>query len=118
MSNNARSTGYLAQVERGLAFALFFIWELLLANLRVAYEVVTPRHRMRPGVIAVPLHGETDLQIVLLVNLLTLTPGTLTLDVSEDRRMLYMHAMHIDDVEAFRHRINDTFERRLLQVWR
>ena len=117
MSNNARSAEYLAKVGRALAFALFFLWELLLANLRVAHDVVTPRHRMRPGVIAIPLHGETDLQIVLLANLLTLTPGSLSLDVSEDRRVLYLHAMYIDDVEAFRRRINDTFERRLLQVW-
>jgi multicomponent Na+:H+ antiporter subunit E len=75
---------------------------------------------MRPGIIAIPLDARTDLEITLLANLITLTPGTLSLDVSADRRVLYVHVMYIDndDIEAVRRSIKDGFERRVLEVLR
>ena len=82
-----------------LRFAVFYIWDLILANFRVAYDVMAPTHRMRPGVVAIPLDAKTDVEITMLANLITLTPGSVSLDVSSDRRFLYLHAMYIDDVE-------------------
>jgi multicomponent Na+:H+ antiporter subunit E len=75
---------------------------------------------MRPGVVAIPLDVQTDAEITLLANLITLTPGTLSLDVSTDRRVLYIHVMYIDndDVEAVRRKIKEGFERRVLEVLR
>ena len=55
---------------------------------------------------------------MLLANLVSLTPGTLSLEVSEDRRVLYIHAMFVDDRDALRRQIKDGFERRLLEVMR
>lgn len=112
------TAAYSWRVWRLMGFVPFFLWELLLANLRVAYDVVTPTLRMRPGVVAIPLEAQTDTEITLLANLLTLTPGTLSLDVSEDRRTLYIHAMFIGEPERVRRRIKDGFERRLLEVLR
>jgi multicomponent Na+:H+ antiporter subunit E len=112
------SPNYIRKVGQVLNLALFFIWELILANLRVAYDVVTPRHHMRPGVIGVPLAAHTDLEITVLSSMISLTPGTLSLDVSADRKTLYIHAMYIDDVEAVRRKIKDGFERRVLEVLR
>lgn len=101
-----------------LGLGLFFVWELILANLRVAHDVITPRHYMRPGILAVPLDAQTDLEITMLSNLITLTPGTLSLDISIDRRVLYIHAMYIDDVDEVRQKIKDGYERRILEVLR
>lgn len=112
-----RPSLYFTKVRRTLGLGAFFAWELLLANLRIAYEVVTPTHHMKPGVVAVPLDVETDAEITLLANLITLTPGTLSLDVSNDRRVLYIHAMYIDDVESFRRSIKEGFERRIREVF-
>ncbi len=109
---------YFGKVRQVLSFALFFVWELLRANLRVAYDVVTPRHYMRPGVIAIPLEARTDAEITLLANLITMTPGTLSLDISDDRTVLYVHAMYISDPEALRREIKHGFERRVLEVLR
>jgi multicomponent Na+:H+ antiporter subunit E len=111
---------YLIKVRQVIGLLLFTIWELIQANLRVAYEVLTPGYGMRPGVIAVPLDARTDTEITLLANLITLTPGTLSLDVSTDRRVLYIHVMHIDDhnLEAVRRNIKEGFERRVLEVLR
>jgi multicomponent Na+:H+ antiporter subunit E len=101
-------------------FALFYIRQLILSNLRVAYDILTPTHYMRPGVIAVPLDARTDAEITLLANLITLTPGTLSLDLSADRRVLYVHAMYIDndDVDEARRQIKKGLERRVLELLR
>lgn len=108
---------YTHRFWRVVTFILFFIWELFLANLRVAYDVATPSHEMRPGVVAIPLTVKTDGQITLLANLISLTPGTLSLDVSDDRRVLYIHAMYVDDPDELRHEIKAGFERRVLEVF-
>jgi multicomponent Na+:H+ antiporter subunit E len=113
-------SNYFTKVSQVPRFALFYLGQLILANLRVAYDVVTPTHYMRPGVIAVPLDAETDAEITLLANLITLTPGTLSVDLSDDRRVLYIHAMYIDhdDVEAARRAIKQGLERRVLELLR
>jgi multicomponent Na+:H+ antiporter subunit E len=112
------SPQYFNKVWQALSLLIFFLWELFLANLRVAYDVITPRHRMKPGVIAIPLEAHTDSEITLLSNLITLTPGTLSLDVSADRKVMYIHAMYIDDIEATHSKIKNGFERRVLEVLR
>jgi multicomponent Na+:H+ antiporter subunit E len=112
------SPHYTRKVGQVLNLALFFIWELVLANLRVAYDVVTPRHYMKPGVIGIPLAARTELEVTVLASLISLTPGTLSLDVSADRKTLYIHAMYIDEVDAVRRKIKDGFERRVLEVLR
>lgn len=112
--------GYFRKAPQVARFALFFLGQLFLSNLRVAYDVVTPAHHMRPGVVAVPLEASTDAEITLLANLITLTPGSVTLDLSEDRRVLYVHLMYIDhdDLEAARRGIKEGLERRVLEVLR
>jgi multicomponent Na+:H+ antiporter subunit E len=112
------SPRYFRKLRQVAGLALFFLWELLLANLRVAFDVVTPRHHMRPAIIAIPLDAQTDDEITLLSNLVTLTPGTLSIDVSPDRKYLYIHSMYAQDVEAERQRIKRGFERRVLEVLR
>lgn len=97
---------------------LLFAWELVLSNIRLAADVLRPRMRMRPGIVAVPLDARTDLEIVLLTNLVTLTPGTLSLDVSRDRRTLYVHAMFVTSPEAMVDEIKQGVERRVLEATR
>jgi multicomponent Na+:H+ antiporter subunit E len=109
---------YFRKVRQALEFLWFFVTQLIKANLRIAYEVLTLPHTMRPGVVAVPLDLKTDAEITLLVNLLTLTPGSLSLDVSVDRRVLYVHEMYIRDPEQVRREIKDGFERRVMEVLR
>lgn len=105
-------TSYFRKVPAAIGFTLFFVKELLISNLRVAWTVLGAGKR-RPGVVAVPLDLEGDLQISLLANVVTLTPGTLSLDVAPDKSCLYVHGMFVDDPEAFRREIKDGFERRI-----
>ncbi len=112
------SSGYFGKVPKLLTLVLFFIWELILATLTVAWEIVTPSSKLHPGIVAVPLDANTDLEITLLSNMITLTPGSLALDVSADRSVLYVHTMNVGDPIDFRANIKNGFERRLLEVMR
>jgi multicomponent Na+:H+ antiporter subunit E len=109
---------YFAKVPQALGFGIFFLKELIRANLRVAADVVTPTHYMRPRVLAVPLDAKTDVEITALANLISLTPGTLSLDVSTDWRVLFIHAMYAEDAEQTRRQIKLGLEKRLLALAR
>lgn len=111
-------SSYFSKIRQVTTFVGFYLWELVLANLRVAYDVITPRHYMRPAVISVPLDARTDEEITALANLITMTPGTLSLDVADDRSVLYVHAMYVHDVEKLRREIKQGFERRILEMMR
>jgi multicomponent Na+:H+ antiporter subunit E len=114
----AGAPGYLSRIWQVIRLFLYFLWELVLSNLRVAYEVLTPGLHFRPGIIAIPMEAKTDAEITLLANMITLTPGSLSLDISQDRKTLYLYIMDIKDVEEARRSIKEGFERRLLAVTR
>lgn len=113
-------------------FALFYFREIILSNLRVAKDIasiVLGRLRLRsrrdmtdmgirPGVVAIPLEVKTDFQIFLVANLITMTPGTLTIDVSSDRDVLYVHCMYIEDVQAMKRELKDGIEAEVIRLFR
>jgi multicomponent Na+:H+ antiporter subunit E len=113
-----RSANYAPRVMHALGLIAFFLWDLFLSNLLVAYDVIRPRLRLQPGVIAIPLDAKSDVEITLLANLITVTPGSLSLDVSADREILYLHVMHFEDPEEVRRKVKNGFERRILAVLR
>jgi multicomponent Na+:H+ antiporter subunit E len=96
-----------------LALAAFFAWELLIANLRVAADVLWGNSRIRPAVVAIPLDITTDGEILLLSMLINITPGSVTIDLSDDRRTLYVHVMHMKSADETRREIKEGFERRV-----
>jgi multicomponent Na+:H+ antiporter subunit E len=98
---------------RAAGLALFFARELLVANLRVALDVLRPSLRIEPAVVAIPLDVTSDGEILLLSMLINITPGSVTIDLSDDRRTLYVHLMHMKSAEQSRREIKDGFERRV-----
>jgi multicomponent Na+:H+ antiporter subunit E len=100
-----------------LELAGFFVWELLLANVRVAADVIRPRTGIQPAVVAIPLDVTSDGEILLLSMLINITPGSVTIDLSDDRRTLYVHVMHIKSAEEARREIKEGFERRVKLVF-
>jgi len=111
-------TPYFRMGPRAIGLVLYFFWELLLSNLRVARDIVAPRARRRSGFVAIPLDAETDAEITLLSILVTLTPGEVTLDVSDDRKVMYVHAMYVEDPDEVRRAVKEGFERRILDLLR
>ncbi|MEM6382546.1 MAG: Na+/H+ antiporter subunit E [Pseudomonadota bacterium] len=111
--------GYVRRVQKLTALALSFLYELLMSALRVFKLVLTPDLSvLRPGFVAYPLSLDRDFEIALLANLITLTPGTLSVDVSDDRRTLYVHAIHVPDPQEMIDSIADGFERKILEAFR
>lgn len=109
---------YFSKSRLLLGFTAFYIVELVRSNLRVAWDVITPERRSGRGIVAVPLDATTDAEITVLASLLSMTPGSLSIDVSNDRRFLYVHTMFLEDPEAFRASVKDDFERRVLELMR
>ncbi|MCX7868503.1 MAG: Na+/H+ antiporter subunit E [Terrimicrobiaceae bacterium] len=109
---------YFGKIPKVLAFGLYYLKELVKSNLIVAYDVLTPKHHMRPGVVAIPIRARTDFEITLLANLISMTPGTLSLDISADRKVLFVHAMYVKDPEELRRDITENLERRVLEILR
>ncbi len=116
-----RAIGRSSYFPRSMAlvrFVGFYVIEVVRANLRVAFDVVTPTSYARPGVVAVPLDARTDAEITLLSNLITMTPGSLAVDVADDRSVIYVHAMFVEDPDEIRRQIKDDLERRVLELLR
>lgn len=87
-----------------------FLKELLLSSYTVALDTLRPQMTFEPAIIAVPLDLKKDSEIMLLANLISLTPGTLSIDVSSDKSTLYIHAMNVDDSDELRLEIKEGFE--------
>ena len=108
----------IRKIIQVISFLIFYVWELILSNFRVLYDVLTPRHKMKPGIIAMPLDAKTDLEILVVANLLSMTPGSISMDVSPDKKCLYVHMMYIDNIDELRSIIKTRFEARVLEVMR
>lgn len=118
ISRNGRHQRYFTTSRRSVTFTLFVLWELVLSSLKVAHDVLSPKLRNKPGIVAVPLDTRSDAEILVMANAITLTPGTMSVDVSEDRRTLYVHAMFVGDPAEFRKGIKSEFERRTMELMR
>ncbi|AKF08651.1 Na+/H+ antiporter subunit E [Sandaracinus amylolyticus] len=109
---------YFEKFRQLLDFTVFFVREATLSALRVAYDVVTPTHHTRPAVLAVPLDTRTDTEVAVLANLISLTPGSLSLEATPDRSTLYVHFMFVDDPDETIAQVKRDFERRVLELLR
>jgi multicomponent Na+:H+ antiporter subunit E len=98
----ARQGQHTLRPHWALVFHVYFIWKMLVSNLVVAREIITPRDRIRSGIVAIPVTGYSDLVITIVANAITLTPGTLSLEVRRDPPTLYVHVMHLYDTETVR----------------
>lgn len=101
-----------SQMKHAVKLAGFFAWELILANVRVASDVLRP-NRIEPAVVAIPLDVTSDGAILLLSMLINITPGSVTIDLSDDRKTLYVHVMHMKSADETRREIKEGFERRV-----
>jgi multicomponent Na+:H+ antiporter subunit E len=109
----------LVRLPAIVSLLLLFLRELAMSAIRVAVLVLRPdmMKAIRPALIAYPLSSQSDASITMLANLITLTPGTLSVDVSEDRSTLFIHAIDMGDREALIKDIATGFETRVKAVF-
>ncbi|WP_316858081.1 Na+/H+ antiporter subunit E [uncultured Cohaesibacter sp.] len=109
---------YLSKVRRFVSLVLLFLVELAKSAFKVAMLAISPKLDLKPGIFAYELKTDRDGEITLLANLITLTPGTLSVDVADDKKYLYVHAVTIDDVDEMRADIENGFERKIMEAFR
>lgn len=109
----------LRQLRSVISLTLLFLYELCVSAVRVAIVVLTPDMKsvLRPAIVAFPLSVKSDAEITLLANLITLTPGTLSVDVSGDRSLLYVHTLTLSSREALIADIAGGFEAKIREVF-
>ncbi|MFC4323463.1 Na+/H+ antiporter subunit E [Litchfieldia salsa] len=109
---------YLSNVIAVIKLLFIFIKELILSNIEILKIILKPKLDIRPGIFALPTELEKDWEITTLANLITLTPGTLVLEISDDRKTLYIHAMDLKNVQESIDSIKNTFEKAIKEVSR
>lgn len=99
-----------------ISFFFFYFGEILLANIQVAKQILSPRPQMKPAILAIPIDVTSDIQVLALNNLITMTPGTLSLDVHPDRSTIYVHVMTAEDLKRAKNEIKSSIEKRILEM--
>ncbi len=100
-----------------ISFAFYFVRILVKANLQVAWEIVTPGHNMTPRLIRYDVQGLSPAQITTLANTITLTPGTLSVDIGDDQRHLYVHCMYAADRDAAVQELDELRDRLMREIF-
>lgn len=106
----------LKKIALFVRFIIFYIKEVIVSNLRVAYDVLTPQDHSQPAIIALRLDSKNDWQTFFIANLISMTPGTLSMDVSSDRKTLYIHAMFAEKPEQLKQDLKVSIEKRVLDL--
>jgi multicomponent Na+:H+ antiporter subunit E len=96
-----------------------FLWEVLKANIDVAYRVAHPSLPIKPGIVKVKTSLRSDIACTLLANSITLTPGTMSVDIDQDRSVLYVHWIDVrsHDIESATQIIVERFEKILRKIF-
>lgn len=113
--------GYGAAVSGAVGYVFFLGQAIILSSIQVARYVLSPKLRLDQGIVAIPLTAHTDLEIAILASSITLTPGTISVDVGHDaagQRVLYVHNLVMGDADDVRKTVKQDFERRILRVTR
>ncbi len=109
---------YMSAVVAFILLLLAFLYEVMRSSVRVSYLILHPRMPVTPGLVSVPLDVKSPGAITCLAAMVTMAPGTFSVELSDDRSHLYIHALEADDPEAVAADIKHRLERRILQVWR
>lgn len=105
-------------IGKMFSYCLIVMWDILVANIQVAWIVLSvPNAKLKPAWIAVPLKLRQPEAITLLAGTITLTPGTVSCDLSNEGHSLLVHVLHTDDPDAVLEDIKTRYERRLEEIF-
>lgn len=111
-----RPSGF--RMGRMISYSLIVMWDIIVANIQVAWIVLTvPNAKLKPAWIVVPLELRQPEAITVLAGTITLTPGTVSADLSDEGHSLLVHVLHTDDPDAVRDEIKSRYERRLKEIF-
>lgn len=108
------------RIRKPLKLCLFFLrvlGDIVIANLQVAKLILGPSARLRPAFVEIPMLLEDELALTMLASIISLTPGTVSADLSDDRKILLVHSLDVDDEAALVEQIKHRYEAPLLEVF-
>jgi len=109
--------GFIIRLGRLLAFAIYYLKELVLSSLFVAWDIITPKDYMRPGIVEVPVDLKSETAIIAFANLISMTPGSLTVDMTHDKKKIYIHVMYLYDKDDFIRKTKTQIEKRIQLIF-
>lgn len=107
----------ISNLPRMFGFVVVVLYDIIAANISVAIKVLGPLKSLRPGFVEFPLELDDDFAIALLASTISLTPGTVSADVSQDRKTLLIHALDVNDPAALVAEIKQRYERPLKEIF-
>ena len=112
------NTPRLRSIPRIVEYMLIVLWDICVANVQVAYVILFKSNaNTRPAWVTIPLELKTPEAITVLAGTITMTPGTVSSDLSADGRSLLVHCLDAPDPEAVRDQIKARYERRLMEIF-
>lgn len=105
------------RIFRVIGFIFFYFREILFSSLFVAWDIVTPKDYTKPGIVEVPVDLKNEMAILAFANLVSMTPGSLTVDLSSDRKKMYVHVMYLYDKEAYIKKTKEQLEKRIQRIF-
>jgi multicomponent Na+:H+ antiporter subunit E len=116
ITTNSQDRKYFTILPKLFSFFLFMSWEIIKANLVTVKESLYAKSKLEPAVVKIPLSVESDLEITILAIMVSVTPGTLVMDISDDKKVMYVHVMHVGNKKDFIDEVKNKFEKRLLEI--
>lgn len=105
----------ITKLVKLIGFGCFYLKEVIVSNIRVAIDIMTPQHLMKPAILTIDVSHLSSRQLLVVTNLITMTPGTLSLDVSEG--MLYIHSMYSENTELESQELVDNYINKVCDVF-
>lgn len=112
-----RLLNFIIRVLRFALFVLFYFKELTLSSILLARDILRKDHEFQHGIIGIDIDLKKDTSIITLANLISMTPGSLTVDLTPDKKRLYVHAMYLNDPDKFRKKIKTRFEKAIKLIF-
>ncbi|MDA3942396.1 MAG: Na+/H+ antiporter subunit E [Bacteroidetes bacterium] len=112
-----RTKRFLKRLVGIVQFVIFYIIELVVSSSILAYDIMRPRKSFQHGIVAVDIDMKSDTELLALINFVSMTPGSLVVDLSKDKKTLFIHTMYLDDVEEFKKNFKHDFQRRIEKVF-
>jgi multicomponent Na+:H+ antiporter subunit E len=108
---------FLLRFLRLLAFVGYYFYELVKSSLFIAWDIITPGDTTRPGIVEVELDLKTDIGLISLANLISMTPGSLTIEMTPDKKKLYVHVMYLEENEDFSEKLKNELEKKIMLIF-
>lgn len=102
---------------KAICYVLMVMKDIVVANVEVALWIIGPVKKLKPGFVAIPINIQSDLGITILASTVSLTPGTVSAEVSEDKQWLYIHALHLDNESELIETVKQRYEKPIKEIF-